>query len=57
MRCRVTPEYGKTVGWKVIAGRDFSRDHVTDATDAITDSYTYDAFGVTLASTGTTQNV
>ena len=35
VRCRVTPEYGKTVGWKVIAGRDFSRDHATDATDAI----------------------
>ena len=35
VRCRVTPEYGKTVGWKVIAGRDFSRDHVTDAADAI----------------------
>ncbi len=35
VRCRVTPEYGKTVGWKVIAGRDFSRDHSTDAADAI----------------------
>jgi putative ABC transport system permease protein len=34
-RCRVTPEYGKTVGWKVIAGRDFSRDMATDSTDAI----------------------
>jgi len=35
VRCRVTSEYGKTVGWKVIAGRDFSRDMATDATDAI----------------------
>jgi hypothetical protein len=31
----VTPEYGKTVGWKIIAGRDFSRDHATDSTNAI----------------------
>ena len=30
VRCSVTPEYGKTVGWKVIAGRDFSRDLATD---------------------------
>jgi hypothetical protein len=35
VRCRVTPEYGKTVGWKLIAGRDFSRDMATDAADAI----------------------
>ena len=35
VRCRVTAEYGKTVRWKVIAGRDFSRDHATDSTDAI----------------------
>ena len=35
VRCRVTPEYGQTVGWKVIAGRDFSRDMATDVTDAI----------------------
>lgn len=34
-RCKVTPEYGKTVGWKVIAGRDYSRDHTTDETDAV----------------------
>ncbi len=27
----VTPEYGKTVGWKIIAGRDFSRDFTTDS--------------------------
>jgi hypothetical protein len=35
VRCRVSPEYGKTVGWKVIAGRDYSREHKTDAEDAI----------------------
>jgi putative ABC transport system permease protein len=26
----VTPEYGKTVGWQFIAGRDFSRDVLSD---------------------------
>jgi hypothetical protein len=26
----VTPEYGKTVGWEFVAGRDFSRDRATD---------------------------
>jgi ABC-type antimicrobial peptide transport system permease subunit len=27
---RVTHEYGKTVGWEFVAGRDFSRDYATD---------------------------
>ena len=27
----VTPEYGKTVGWQFIAGRDFSREFPTDS--------------------------
>ncbi len=27
----VTPEYGETVGWEVVAGRGFSRDFSTDA--------------------------
>lgn len=27
----VTPEYGKTVGWTFLAGRDFSRDMATDS--------------------------
>ncbi len=26
----VTPEYGKTIGWQFLAGRDFSRDFETD---------------------------
>lgn len=26
----VTPEYGKTIGWKIKEGRDFSRDRATD---------------------------
>ena len=28
---RVTHEFGKTIGWQVIAGRDFSRDFSTDS--------------------------
>jgi putative ABC transport system permease protein len=43
-RCKVTPEYGKTVGWKVIAGRDFSRDYATDSTDAVIISKTAAAY-------------
>jgi putative ABC transport system permease protein len=31
----VTPEFGKTVGWKLIAGRDFSRDYISDSTAVI----------------------
>jgi putative ABC transport system permease protein len=27
----VTPEYGKTIGWKLLVGRDFSRDFATDS--------------------------
>lgn len=30
MASRVTHEFGKTIGWEVTEGRDFSRDHVTD---------------------------
>ncbi len=33
--CNVTPDFGKTVGWEIVAGRDFSRDFATDTTDAI----------------------
>ncbi|HEY5917803.1 MAG TPA: ABC transporter permease, partial [Chryseolinea sp.] len=35
VRCKVTADYGKTVRWKVIAGRDFSRELTTDITDAL----------------------
>ena len=31
----VTPDYGKTVGWKVVEGRDFSEDIASDTIDAI----------------------
>ncbi|HEY8915777.1 MAG TPA: ABC transporter permease [Chitinophaga sp.] len=32
---RVTSEYGKTVGWQFAAGRDFSRELLTDSTSLI----------------------
>jgi putative ABC transport system permease protein len=28
---RISPEYGKTVGWQFVAGRDFSRQFLTDS--------------------------
>lgn len=31
----VTPEYGKTIGWNIKAGRDFSREFSTDSTAVI----------------------
>jgi len=31
----VTPEYGKTVGWQFIGGRDFSREYATDSSGLI----------------------
>ncbi|KAA5541189.1 ABC transporter permease [Adhaeribacter rhizoryzae] len=34
-RCKITPEYGKTVSWEVVAGRDFSSALASDSTDAI----------------------
>lgn len=33
--CQVTPDFGKTLGWKVVEGRDFSTDRATDTTDAV----------------------
>lgn len=33
--CNVTHDFGKTVGWELMAGRDFSRDFTTDSTDAV----------------------
>jgi ABC-type antimicrobial peptide transport system permease subunit len=35
VECNVSPDFGKTVGWEIIAGRDFSRDFSTDTTEAI----------------------
>ena len=31
MANRVTHEYGKTIGWQILEGRDFSRDYSTDS--------------------------
>ncbi len=33
--CNVTPEYGKTVGWQVVHGRDFLKDLATDTSNSI----------------------
>lgn len=33
--CNVTGNFGTTVGWKIVAGRDFSRSHSTDSLQAI----------------------
>lgn len=35
MRNRVTHEYGKTVGWQLVEGRDFSREYSTDSSAMI----------------------
>jgi putative ABC transport system permease protein len=35
VNCNITPGFGKTVGWQVIAGRDFSENFQTDTTDAV----------------------
>jgi ABC-type antimicrobial peptide transport system permease subunit len=34
-RCNVTADFGKTVSWKVVLGRDFSKELASDSTDAI----------------------
>jgi ABC-type antimicrobial peptide transport system permease subunit len=31
----VSPEYGKTIGWELLAGRDFSRENISDQTGVI----------------------
>jgi ABC-type antimicrobial peptide transport system permease subunit len=33
--CNVTPEFGQTVGWEIVEGRDFSKDLATDTTESI----------------------
>jgi hypothetical protein len=33
--CNVTVDFGKTVGWEVVAGRDFSEELATDTTEAV----------------------
>lgn len=33
--CNVTYDFGKTVGWQLVAGRDFSRDFPSDSSEAV----------------------
>jgi hypothetical protein len=33
--CHVTPDFGKTLGWKLVEGRDFSTAFATDTLDAV----------------------
>jgi len=33
--CNVTPEFGQTIGWQIVQGRDFSKDLATDSTESI----------------------
>lgn len=33
--CKVTPDYGPTVGWRVVEGRDFSSEIASDTIDAV----------------------
>ena len=33
--CQITPDFGKTLGWKVVDGRDFSGERTTDTLDAV----------------------
>lgn len=41
----VTPEFGKTVGWTVVQGRDFSRDYATDSGGMILNQAAVKAMG------------
>jgi len=41
----VTPEYGKTIGWKIIQGRDFSKDFATDSAGMIINEATAKVLG------------
>lgn len=33
--CQVTPDFGQTLGWKLVEGRDFSSELATDTLDAV----------------------
>ncbi|HYC87243.1 MAG TPA: ABC transporter permease [Chryseosolibacter sp.] len=33
--CNITTDFGETVGWEIVAGRDFSKEISTDSTEAI----------------------
>ena len=42
----VTPDFGKTVGWKIVQGRDFSRDFATDSSAVILSETAVKAIGI-----------
>lgn len=42
----VTPEYGKTVDWELIAGRDFSRDIASDSAGVILNESAWRVLGI-----------
>jgi putative ABC transport system permease protein len=41
----VTPDFGKTIGWTILQGRDFSRDHRTDSSAMLINEETLRATG------------
>ena len=43
---RVNEDYGKTIGWKLLAGRDFSKDFSTDVSGVIITESTRQAMGL-----------
>jgi putative ABC transport system permease protein len=42
----ITPEFGPTVGWKVLQGRDLSRDYTTDSSAMILNAAAVKAMGI-----------
>lgn len=42
----VTPDYGHTIGWHIVAGRDFSRDYPTDSNAVILNTKAVKDMGV-----------
>jgi len=42
----VTPDYGHTIGWRIISGRDFSRDYATDSSAVILNAKAVKDMGV-----------
>jgi putative ABC transport system permease protein len=45
-RVTVTPEYGQTVGWEIIEGRDFSRDFASDTASMIINQKAAEVMGM-----------
>jgi len=45
LNVNISPDYGKTIGWKITRGRDMSRDFVTDSNAAILNEKAVKAIG------------